>query len=67
MSSVNTSINNIYDIMNQPATSMRNIDSQKVLSVGSELQKNVQETQAAAQKGTTKGYQETLYKINLSV
>lgn len=67
MSTINTSVSNVYDIMSQPSTSFKNIDSQKVLSIGSDLQKNVQETQQAANKGTTEGYKQTLHQLNLLV
>ena len=67
MSTISTSISNIYDIMSKPGAPVRNVDSQKVLSIGNELQKNVQETQQAANKGTTEGYKETLHQINLLV
>lgn len=65
MSTIDTSISNVYEIMSGPSTSMKNIDDKRVLSVGPELQKNVQETQRAAQKGTTEGYKNTLYKLNV--
>jgi len=65
MATITNSINDIYKIMSEPSTSMKNIDDKRVLSVGPELQQNVQETQQAAQKGTTEGYKEALYKINI--
>ncbi|WP_241761455.1 hypothetical protein [Sulfurimonas gotlandica] len=46
---------------------MKNIDSQKSLSNGSEMQKEIQDTQRAAEKGTTEGFKETLHQINLLV
>ncbi|WP_373000973.1 hypothetical protein [Sulfurimonas sp.] len=46
---------------------MKNIDSQKALSNGSELQKEIKDTQKAAEKGTTEGFKETLHQLNLLV
>lgn len=67
MSTISTSLSNIYSIMDQPGYSMKNIDSQKALSNGSEMQKEIQDTQQAAEKGTTEGFKETLHQLNLLV
>jgi len=67
VSSVNTNSSSVLDIMNQPSYSMKNNDSQKALSIGSDLQGKVQESMQAAHKGTTEGHKETLYQLNILV
>ena len=65
--SVSTSTDNVYNIMSQPSASMKNVDSQKAMSIGPELQQGVQETKQAASKGATENFKASLYKINILV
>jgi hypothetical protein len=67
MSTISNNISDINNIMSGQSTAMKNIDDKRVLSVGPELQKSVQETQQAAHKGTTEGFKQSLYKINILV
>ena len=65
--STNPSASNVYSIMSEPGQSMKNIDAQRTMTVGPELQRGVQEVQEAASKGTNEGYNQALRKINILV
>lgn len=65
ISSLNTSTDNVYNIMAHSSIAMSNVDSNKALTIGGDIQQGIQETQAAAQKGSTEGFKQALYKINL--
>lgn len=65
--SLSTSTSNVYNIMNSPSQPMKNLDSQKAMSIGSELQQNIQEVQMSREKGTNETFKREAYKINLLV
>lgn len=65
--SVNPSISNIFQIMNEPSAPVKNLDTQKALTIGKILQQNVQEQQASADKGSTETFKQTVYQLNLLV
>jgi hypothetical protein len=67
MPSVNTNSTSVLEIMNQQSYSMKNTDSNKTMTISSDIQEKVQQTQEAARKGTTEGYKETLYQLNVLV
>lgn len=66
-SSVNTSIDNVYKIMGGQSNSMKNLDSQKALNLGADLQQSVQEVQAEKAKGSNETAKQIGYKINIMV
>lgn len=67
VSSLNTSINNVYSIMNQSNASMGNVDSNKAATIGGDLQRGIQEVESSREKGTTDAHRQTLYKLNVLV
>ena len=67
ISSLSTSSDNIYSIMNQKGTSMGNVDSNKAMSIGGDLQRSIQEVQTSRDKGSTDTHKQTLYKLNVLV
>ena len=67
ISSLSTSSDNIYSIMNNKGAAMGNVDSQKAMSIGGDLQRGIQEVQSARDKGSTETHKQTLYKLNVLV
>lgn len=65
MSTITNTAMSAIEIMNQPTSSMKNTDSNKTLTISSDLQDKIQQTQEEAKKGTTDGYQQALYKLNV--
>ena len=65
VSSIDTNVSNVYDIMNSPSAAFSNTDPNKALKVGSDIQKNVQEVATLAEKGSTDGYIQSLYKLDI--
>jgi len=65
--SINPSSNNVYNIMSQAGPSMKNVDSQKAMSIGAELQQGIKETQQESSKSSTENFKQELYKINILV
>lgn len=67
ISSLDTSTNNVYNIMNSTNTALSNSDSNKAASLGSDIQKGIQETKAALEKSSNESYRQTLRKIDILV
>lgn len=67
MSTINTAASNVYSIMSESGSSMKNIDSNKALSIGPELQQRVQETKQELDKNSTEDFRNSLHKINILV
>lgn len=65
--SINTSINNIYQIMSQTGPALNNVDGERALKMGSNLQQNIQEVISAQEKGSTETAKQTAYKLNVMV
>ena len=66
-SSLDTSVSNVYNIMNQPGSAIKNVDTNKAMSIGSDLQQSVQEVQSSRDKGSNETFTQTLYKLNVLV
>ncbi|MCX6077639.1 MAG: hypothetical protein NTW78_12255 [Campylobacterales bacterium] len=67
LSSLSTSTNNIYSIMSHESAAMSNTDTNKAASIASDVQRSIQETQVAREKGSTDSYKQTLQKIDILV
>ncbi|MFA6137310.1 MAG: hypothetical protein WC667_04415 [Sulfurimonas sp.] len=67
LSSLSTSTNNIYSIMSHASAAMSNTDTNKAASIAGDVQRSIQETQMAREKGSTESYKQTLQKIDLLV
>ncbi|QFR50365.1 hypothetical protein FJR48_11760 [Sulfurimonas lithotrophica] len=65
MSTISTSVSNIYDLANETSVAMKNLDSKRAFSTGSDLQKLIQQTQQEMKKGTTEEYKNSLYKLDV--
>lgn len=65
VSSLDTSTNNVYNIMNSPSAAFSNTDPNKSLSLGADIQQNVKEIKVQAEKGGTDNYIQSLYKLNV--
>ena len=61
--SLDTSTNNIYNIMSRASASMSNVDSNKAAAIGADMQRSIQETVAAAEKGSTDNFKQKLQEI----
>ena len=67
VSSLNTSTNNVYSIMNSPGQASANVDDNKALNTKAQLQQQVQEVEQSRSKGSTDSYRQTLKSVNLLV
>lgn len=67
VSSLSTSTNNVYSIMDHSNAAMSNSDPNKAASIGKDMQRGVQETLDALQKGNNENYRQTLRKIDILV
>ncbi|MFA6192933.1 MAG: hypothetical protein WC665_11370 [Sulfurimonas sp.] len=65
LSSLSTSTNNIYNIMSHESAAKSNTDTNKAASIAGDVQRSVQETQEALQKGSTENYKQALQKIDI--
>ena len=67
VSSVSTSVSNVYEIMNSPGEAIGNTDPYKTFSAGANMQKNVQEVQAETEKGGNDNFRQSLHKLDIKV
>ena len=67
VSTSNTSASNVYSIMSSPSAAMSNTDPNKALTQGSDIQQNVKEVMATAEKGSTDKYIQSLHKLDVRV
>ena len=65
ISSLNASVDNIYEIMNSPSAAISNTDTNKSATIGSDIQKNIKEVLAQSQKGGTDNFRQSLYKLDV--
>jgi len=67
VTTLNTSTNTVYSIMNSPGQASQNLDDNKALNQKGQLQQSVQEVESARDKGSTDSHREQLKKINVLV
>ncbi len=65
LSSLSTSTNNIYSIMSHSSAAKSNTDTNKTASIAGDVQRSIQETEMAREKGTTESYKQALQKIDI--
>lgn len=65
ISSLNASVDNIYEIMNSPSAAISNTDTNKSANIGNDIQKNVKEVMIQSQKGGTDNFRQSLYKLDV--
>lgn len=53
--------------MSRASASMSNVDSNKAAAIGADMQRSIQETVAAAEKGSTDNFKQKLQEINVLV